>query len=98
MARELHKTLLAKVVNASAFEFFDLTPHSKLVDNFTTDIEKADRSLFQKTEEVLASLIDCLVMIGLALYFSPFMIIAVSVNLYFLIKLSNYVMPAKDEC
>lgn len=87
MARELHKNLLARVVNAPVNLFFDVTPIGKLIDNFTSDIGKTDRSFFHSINWVLSSTIDCLLKIGMALYFSPYMIIAVIVNLFFLNKL-----------
>jgi len=46
MARELHKNLLARVVNAPVNLFFDVTPLAKLLKNFTSDIGCADRALF----------------------------------------------------
>jgi len=98
MARELHKNLLARVVNAPVNLFFDVTPMSKLLDNFTSDIGKTDRRFFRSINWVLESVIDCLIKIGISLYFSPYMIIAVAVNLYFLCKLQNYSMAGKEEC
>jgi len=98
MARELHKNLLARVINAPVNLFFDVTPIGKLLDNFTSDISRTDRSFFHSINWVLSSVIDCLIKIGIALYFSPYMIIAVTVNLYFLRKLQNYTSSGKEEC
>jgi len=87
MAKELHKNLLARVINAPVNLFFDVTPIGKLLENFTSDIGRTDRAFFWAINWVLSSVIDCLIKMGLALYFSPYMIIAVAVNLYFLRKL-----------
>jgi len=98
MAKELHKNLLAKVVNAPVNLFFDVTPLAKLLGNFTGDIGAVDRSLFRCINGVMNSVIDCLVKIGIALYFSPFMIVAVVINLYFLHKIQKYTLTGKDGC
>jgi len=98
MARELHKQLLARVVNAPVNLFFDVTPMGKLLDNFTQDIGRTGPNFFHPINWVLESVIGYLIKIGLALYFSPYMIIAVAVNIYFLRKLQNYSMAGKDEC
>jgi len=96
MAKELHKNLLARVVNAPVNLFFDVTPLAKLLDNFTGDIGDVDRALFRNINEVMNSVIDCLIKIGIALYFSPFMIVAVVTNLYFLHKIQKYTLTGKD--
>jgi len=96
MARELHKNLLAKVVNCPVNLFFDVTPLAKLLDNFTVDIGRVDRTLFRDINELMNSVIDCLVKIGISLYFSPFMIVAVVINLYFLRKIQKYTLTGRD--
>jgi len=98
MARQLHKNLLAKVVNAPNNLFFDKTTVGKLQDNFTSDVSKADTDFFHAINWVLSSLIECLLKIGFALCFSNYMIIAVVVNLYFLNKLLKYTMSGNEEC
>jgi len=97
MARELHKNLLARVVKAPVNLFFDVTPIAKLLDNFTSDIGRTDRAFFRSINGVMSSVIDCLIKIGIAMYFSPFMIVAVVTNLYFLRKLQKYTLTAKEE-
>jgi len=94
MAREFHKNLLARVVNAPVNLFFDVTPMGKLLENFTIDLNRTG-NFFQPIWWVLESVIDCLIKIVLALYFSPYMIVALAVNLYFLYKLQNYTMAGK---
>jgi len=97
MAREMHKNLLATVVKAPVNLFFDVTPIAKLLDNFTSDIGRTDREFFNPINRVMSSLIDCLIKIGIALYFSPFMIVAVATNLYFLHKIQKYTLTFKEE-
>jgi len=96
MAKELHKNMLARVVNAPVNLFFDVTPLAKLLDNFTGDLSGIDRALFYYINLFISSVIDCLIKMGIALYFSPVMIVAMAMNLYFLHKIQNYTMAGKD--
>jgi len=84
MAKKLHATLLRKVMNAPVNLYFDITPTGKLLKNFTEDIGRTDRAFFWHINWVFDSVADCAFKIGLAIYFSPWMIIAVSLNLFLL--------------
>jgi len=43
MAKKLHSELLERVIKAPVNLYFDITPLGKLIDNFTSDIGRADR-------------------------------------------------------
>lgn len=98
MARGLHKKLLNRVMNAPVNLYFDITPAGKLQTNFTKDIGRTDRAFFWHINWVFDSIADCGFKILLALYFSPFMAIPLSINIFFLKKLRDYVKGGKPEC
>ena len=71
-------------MNAPVSLYFDVTPVGKLLSNFTSDIGRTDRAFFWHINWVLDSVADCILKIGFAVYFSPYMLIAVAINMYML--------------
>lgn len=98
MAKKLHRELLKKVMNAPVNLYFDVTPVGKLLSNFTSDIGRTDRAFFWHVNWVLDSVSDCIIKIGLAMYFSPYMLIPVTINLWLLYGLQDYTFNGKTEC
>jgi ABC-type multidrug transport system fused ATPase/permease subunit len=87
MAHKLHRDLLERVTNAPINLFFDITPLGKLMGNFGGDMRKVDTQFFNDFQGVAISVSDCVVKIIFAIYFSPLMIFAVSINLVWLFYL-----------
>jgi hypothetical protein len=77
-------------MNAPVSLYFDVTPVGKLLSNFTSDIGRTDRAFFWHINSVLDSVADCILKIGFAVYFSPYMLIAVAINIYLLYGLQKY--------
>lgn len=98
MAKKLHSELLQKVMNAPVNLYFDVTPVGKLLGNFTSDIGRTDRAFFWHVNWVLDSVIDCIIKISIAVYFSPLMLIAVAINCFFLWQLHIFTKTGKEEC
>jgi len=71
-------------MNAPVSLYFDVTPVGKLLSNFTSDIGRTDRAFFWHINWVFDSVADCILKIGFAVYFSPYMLIAVAINMYLL--------------
>jgi ABC-type multidrug transport system fused ATPase/permease subunit len=87
MAHKLHSDLIERVTNAPINLFFDITPLGKLMGNFGGDMRKVDTQFFDDFRGVAVSVSDCVVKIIFAIYFSPLMIFAVSINLVWLFYL-----------
>lgn len=82
MSRTLHNRLLTKVLNAPINLYFDVTPLGKLLKNFTEDIGRTDRAFFHHIQWVFDRTADLILKIAIACYFSKYMLIVLSVNLY----------------
>ena len=82
IATTMHQDLLSRVTKAPVNLFFDVTPMGKLMSNFTSDINKTNSRFFGPVNWVFTSVSEVLIKIGFALYFSPFMIFAIAINLY----------------
>lgn len=97
MAKKLHRELLQKVMNAPVNLYFDVTPVGKLLMNFTGDIGRTDRAFFWHINWVMDSVADCILKIGFAIYFSPYFLIAVVINMCLLYRLQNYTIEGKTS-
>jgi len=98
MANKLHSDLLKKVMNAPNNLYFDVTPVGKLLGNFTADIGRCDRAFFWHINWVLDTMADFLLKISFAIYYSPYMLIAILINLYLLYGLQDFTKNGKTEC
>jgi len=98
MANKLHSELLLKVMNAPNNLYFDITPVGKLLGNFTSDIGRCDRAFFWHINWVLDTVADFLLKISFAIYYSPYMLIAILINLYLLYGLNTFTKNCKTEC
>ena len=84
MAHKLHGELLHTVAKAPVNLYFDITPLGKLMSNFTSDIGKTDRAFFHSINWVLGSCVEVILKVSVAVYYSPWMIFAVAINLIWL--------------
>ena len=84
-------------MNAPVNLYFDVTPSSKLLKNFTEDIGRTDRAFFWHINWVFECIADLIFKIGIAIFFSPYMIIPVAVNMYMLYLLAEYTKNGKSE-
>jgi len=90
MARNLHRQLLARVVNAPNNLFFDVTPIGKLRMNFMGDMQGAGTSFFEGISRILETVVDCFIKVTVIMYFSPLMLVAIVINFYFLNELYQF--------
>jgi len=97
MARNLHRQLLARVVNAPNNLFFDVTPIGKLRMNFMGDMQGAGTSFFEGINRILETLVDCFIKVTIIMYFSPLMLVVIVINFYFLNELYQFFTKGDHE-
>jgi ABC-type multidrug transport system fused ATPase/permease subunit len=93
----LHSELLSKVINAPTNLFFDVTPFGKLLGNFTTGIRKADSDLFTSVVWTMYGFCSVISKVLFALYFSPYMIFPILLNIYCVWSVQCKINPVKSE-
>ena len=97
MSRALHNQLLTKVMNAPVYMYFSVTPLGKLLSHFTKDVDNCDRGFFGTMQWIMDSAVDCLLKIGFALSFSPYIGLVAVMNFVGLREVFNYTKEGKAE-
>jgi ABC-type multidrug transport system fused ATPase/permease subunit len=97
MSRQMHNTLLRRVLNAPVSLYFDVTPLGKLTKYFTSNIGRLDRAFFWHIQWVGDTLAGFIVKIAFACYLCPQISAVVAVNAFFLYCLTDRISQGKQE-
>ena len=91
LSKAMFKNILKKVMKAPINLYFDITPMSKVMGYFTSDIDNVDKHLWAMLSWVSSTVINCLIKIGIATYFSPALGVFIVCNFFLVKRYRNYI-------